>query len=257
MHWEKLPSTEQPCSRPYQGVRVKDPVKELLRRKRGTDLNNSKTTATTAVVVPSTMLSSHPQVAASGLFEAGGGVSDVPPVENGAFCTGWIAQPAPTALQPMAHWPCPEYLPSDPPGPAYTTDMYVQPVCPSYTVVGPSSMLTYTHTPLFTNFGARAPASSSLPQVELPVDTPVTYIPWGQPLTALSTPTVQCTPGAAPFPGPQLVSLPVSVPVPEPDPLQMEQARATVASLPLEKLLEEDDDRDTYVTSPSLFVQST
>ncbi|KAJ8397193.1 hypothetical protein AAFF_G00440270 [Aldrovandia affinis] len=215
MHWEKLLSPEQPCTRPYQGVRVKDPVKELLRRKRGATLINTKTAPTTSVMVPNTMLSSYPQLGGTGIFEVGGGISDMPVSENGAFCTGWIAQPAPAGL-PMTHWSCPDYLPLDHPSPAYTTDMYVQPVCPGYTMVGPSSMLTYTHTPLFTNFGARAPASTSLPQMDLAVDASVRYIPWAQPFTALSTPA-------------------------------LEQARATVASLPLERLLEEDDDSDTIL----------
>ncbi|XP_064158096.1 NF-kappa-B inhibitor delta-like isoform X1 [Anguilla rostrata] len=246
MHWEKLPAPEQPCPRPYQGVRVKDPVKELLQRKRRASLSNCKT-PTTAVVVPNTVLSSYPQVGASGVFEMGGGVSDVPAVENGAFCTGWIAQAAPAAFQPLAQWPCQEPLTHDPSGPAHTTDMYVQPMCPSYTVVGPSSMLTYTHTPIFANFGARTATSTSLPQVDLPADTSVTYIPWTQPLATVSPPGVQCAPGTAPFSGPQLVSLPVPLPFPEPDPLQLEQARATVAHLPLERLLEEDDDGDTIL----------
>ncbi|KAJ8368233.1 hypothetical protein SKAU_G00082610 [Synaphobranchus kaupii] len=242
-----VPSPEQPCPRPYQGVRVKDSVKELLQRKRRANFNNSKTTPPTAVVFPNTMLSSHPQIGASGLFEVGGGVSDMPAVENGAFCTGWIAQSAPAALQPVAHWSCQEPLPHDPSGPAHTTDMYVQPMCPSYAVVGPSSMLTYTHTPLFANFGARAPASTSLPQMDLPADAPVAYIPWAQPLATVSTTAVQCAPGAGPFSGPQLVSLPAPLPFPEPDPLQLEQARAMVSNLPLERLLEEDDDGDTIL----------
>lgn len=38
--------SEQAASKPYQGVRVKDPVKELLRRKRG---NTAKTLPPTAV----------------------------------------------------------------------------------------------------------------------------------------------------------------------------------------------------------------
>lgn len=33
--------------------------------------------------------------------------------------------------------------------------MYVQPVCPSYTVVGPSSVLTYASQPLITNVTVR------------------------------------------------------------------------------------------------------
>lgn len=37
----------QPQPRPYQGVRVKEPVKELLKRKRGNVHNASATAATT------------------------------------------------------------------------------------------------------------------------------------------------------------------------------------------------------------------
>lgn len=43
-------AAEPPSSKPYQGVRVKDPVKELLRRKRGSNNPNSvKTSPPTAV----------------------------------------------------------------------------------------------------------------------------------------------------------------------------------------------------------------
>lgn len=38
---------QQPQPRPYQGVRVKEPVKELLKRKRGNVHNASATAATT------------------------------------------------------------------------------------------------------------------------------------------------------------------------------------------------------------------
>lgn len=100
---------------------------------------------------------------------------------------------------------------------------------------------------------ARTTAPTSLPQADLPADASVTYIPWTQPLATVTTPAVQ----TAPFSAPQLVPLPVPLPFPEPDTQQLEQARATVASLPLERLLEEDDDGDTYVTGPDLFTQSS
>lgn len=38
---------QQPQPRPYQGVRVKEPVKELLKRKRGNVHNSSAAAATT------------------------------------------------------------------------------------------------------------------------------------------------------------------------------------------------------------------
>ncbi|KAJ8280608.1 hypothetical protein GJAV_G00056840 [Gymnothorax javanicus] len=260
MHWEKMPPPEQPSPRPYQGVRVKDPVKELLRRKRRARFINSKSpppTASAKVVVPNTVLSSHPQVGPSDFFEMAGSVSEVPAVENGTFCTGWIAQATPAPLQSVTHWPCPDPLTLDPSSSAHTMDMYVQPMCPSYTVVGPSSMLTYAQTPLFTNFGTRTLASTPLPQVDLPADASVTYIPWTQTLTTVPPPAVQCTPGPASFSAPQLVSLPIPLSFPEPDPTQQEPARPSAVSLPLEKLLEEDGDEDTFATGSSLFTQSS
>lgn len=72
-------------------------------------------------------------------------------VDVGGLCTGWIAQTTSTsALQPLSHWTTPDCQHHDPTIPSHA-DMYVQPFCPSYTVVGPSPMLTFAHTPLFTN----------------------------------------------------------------------------------------------------------
>lgn len=72
-------------------------------------------------------------------------------MDVGGLCTGWIAQTTSTAaFQPLGHWSPADCQQHDPTLPA---DMYVQPICPSYTVVGPSSMLTLAHTPLFTNLG--------------------------------------------------------------------------------------------------------
>ncbi|KPP69018.1 POU domain class 2-associating factor 1-like, partial [Scleropages formosus] len=230
-------SAERAGSKPYQGVRVKDPVKELLRRKRGSDIASSK-----------------PAPRSLGFSEAGTTAEERMIVDDGTLCSGWIAQPAAATLQPVTHWASPEFLPADHNAPAYTTDVYVQPVCPSYTVVGPPSMLTYTHTPLFTNFGTRPTSSQGLPQVDL-LDSSVAYLPWAQPLATFSAPAMQCSPCTAPFPTTQLLSESVSVEVPEPDPERLEDARNVVASLPLEKLLEEDDEKDTYVTDPSLFIQ--
>ena len=61
-----------------------------------------------------------------------------------------------TALQPLAPWtPNTEYVPHEAVSCPYSADMYVQPVCPSYTVVGPSSVLTYASQPLITNVTVR------------------------------------------------------------------------------------------------------
>lgn len=81
-------------------------------------------------------------------------------MDAGALYTGWLTQPTATPLQPMSQWAPTDYLQTDSaPVPvsasAFTSDVYVQPVCPSYTVVAPSSLLTLTHTPLFTNIGVR------------------------------------------------------------------------------------------------------
>ncbi|XP_015228432.1 PREDICTED: POU domain class 2-associating factor 1-like [Cyprinodon variegatus] len=94
-----------------------------------------------------------------------------------------------------------------PAAPALTADVYMQTLCPSYT------MLTYTHTPLLTNFGTIpvAQASTSLPQMELP-DTGLAYPLWAQPLTAISAmpnPGVQFAPGSAALPGSPLVHMPL------------------------------------------------
>lgn len=96
----------------------------------------------------------------SGLLEgslSGGGEGAM---DAGAVYTGWLTQPTATPLQPMSHWAPTDYLQTDTaPVPvsasAFTSDVYVQPVCPSYTVVAPSSLLTLTHTPLFANIGVR------------------------------------------------------------------------------------------------------
>ncbi|MBN3274309.1 IKBD inhibitor, partial [Polyodon spathula] len=167
--------------------------------------------------------------------------------EDGTICTAWIAQPSSAALQPLTHWaPCPEYLPLDGSAPAYTADMYVQPMCPSYAVVGPPSVLTYTSTPLFTNFAPRHPAPSPIPQGELQdPQTQVAYFPWAQSISALPAQAFQCPSSTTPFTSPQLVPLPVTVP--EPAAQELEEAHRTLGSMPIEKLLQEDQDRDTIL----------
>lgn len=76
--------------------------------------------------------------------------------EEGALCAGWLSQPAPATLQPLAPWtPYTEYVSHEAVSCPYSADMYVQPMCPSYTVVGPSSVLTYASQPLITNVTVR------------------------------------------------------------------------------------------------------
>ncbi|XP_054650822.1 POU domain class 2-associating factor 1 [Dunckerocampus dactyliophorus] len=182
--------------RPYQGVRVKDPVKELLRRKRR-------------------------------LFDEASCSGD----SLAAVCEGdgkssqWtVSLPATsTTLQPAVQ----AWSPSDCQQDAstqhlsYTTtstvtaDVYMQTLCPGCT------MLTYTHTPLLTNFGTIpvAPATCSLPHMELP-ESGFAYIPWSQPFTTLSTmPSsgVQFGPGSATLSGSSLVHMPLSTMFPQQD----------------------------------------
>ncbi|XP_060754012.1 POU domain class 2-associating factor 1 isoform X3 [Neoarius graeffei] len=236
MHMGKSLS-EQAASKPYQGVRVKDPVKELLRRKRG---NTAKPVPPTAqVVIPNNALPSYAHVGSSqsALTES---VVDV-----GALCPGWVAQPSSTAaFQPLGHWAPPEYFQHEQTLstlPSLTSDMYVQPVCPSYAVVGPSSVLTLAHTPLFTNLGTISSSSSGLPQIDVQ-DGSLAYIPWAPPLSP-------CPQNVAS----QLLPMPVS----DPEPQQEEPAPSSEGTLALEKLLEQDeeDQKEPYTCSPSLFTQ--
>ncbi|XP_031440067.1 POU domain class 2-associating factor 1 [Clupea harengus] len=241
-------------SKPYQGVRVKDPVKELLRRKRGSSNPHSATSPPTAVVFPNSILPSY-NIGTSGFLEGspGGGYDMV--TDAGALYTGWLAQPTAPTLQPVSHWPPPDYFHTDTtPVPAFSADMYVQPVCPSYTMVAPSSLLTLTHTPLFTNIGTITSTPAALPQVDFH-DTSLAYIPWPQPLTTIPGPVMQYPPCSTALPTSPVPPEPpgpsehVTVPMPEPDQQQMEEEPN-----PLEKLLE-DDPKDSYVCSPSVFTQ--
>ncbi|XP_071327998.1 POU domain class 2-associating factor 1 [Trachinotus anak] len=216
MHWEKSPPAALARSRPYQGVRVRDPVKELLRRKRSLEPQSAKTAPPAADVVAHNNQSPYTQ-AIFGSDVAGGSTAESSAAagDGGLQCTGWKAPPPATSagLQP---WTSPEYGQQDPsaqplayPATTLTADLYMQTLCPSYT------MLTYTHTPLLTNFGTIpvGPAPAALPQMELP-DSGLTYLPWAQPLTTISTmpnPGVQFAPGSAALSGSPLVHMPLSM----------------------------------------------
>ncbi|MBN3294648.1 IKBD inhibitor, partial [Polypterus senegalus] len=56
---------------------------------------------------------------------------------------------------------------------------------------------------------------------------------------------LQCSAAATPFPGTQFLPLPITVP--EPAPHELEEASRAIGSLPIEKLLQEDDDKDTIL----------
>ncbi|XP_077064897.1 POU domain class 2-associating factor 1 isoform X2 [Siphateles boraxobius] len=219
--------SEAPSSKPYQGVRVKDPVKELLRRKRG---NVARTNPPGTVMVPSNTFPSYTHA-------------------------GWIAQTTSTsALQPLSHWTTPDCQHHDPTIPSHA-DMYVQPICPSYTVVGSSPMLTFAHTPLFTNLATVSTSSSALPPVEIP-DSSLTYIPWAQPLSTISSTVMQSPSVQAALSASQLFPVPLTLPVisPEPEPRQVEPPQTTEGTLALEKLLEDDEGhKEPYICNSSLF----
>ncbi|XP_051813507.1 POU domain class 2-associating factor 1 [Acanthochromis polyacanthus] len=221
MHWEKSSPAAVGRSRPYQGVRVRDPVKELLRRKRSLELHSNKTPPLTADAVAHSNQPSFPP----GIFgsDVGSGSAAEPSAaagDGGLQCSGWKAAPSVSSagLQPaVMPWSSSDYNQQDPSAqtlaypatPTLTADVYMQTLCPSYT------MLTYTHTPLLTNFGTIpvAPAPGSLPQMELP-DSGLTYLPWAQPLTTISTmpnPGVQFSSGSAALPGSPLVHMPLSM----------------------------------------------
>ncbi|XP_005271650.1 POU domain class 2-associating factor 1 isoform X1 [Homo sapiens] len=239
-------------ARPYQGVRVKEPVKELLRRKRG-HASSGAAPAPTAVVLPHQPLATYTTVGPSCL-DMEGSVSAV--TEEAALCAGWLSQPTPATLQPLAPWtPYTEYVPHEAVSCPYSADMYVQPVCPSYTVVGPSSVLTYASPPLITNVTTRSSATPAVgPPLEGPEhQAPLTYFPWPQPLSTLPTSTLQYQPPAPALPGPQFVQLPISIP--EPVLQDMEDPRRAASSLTIDKLLLEEEDSDAYALNHTLSVE--
>ncbi|XP_078102985.1 POU domain class 2-associating factor 1 [Sander vitreus] len=298
MHWEKSSPSALARSRPYQGVRVRDPVKELLRRKRNLEPLSIKTAPPSADVVTHNNQSLYTQ----GMFgsDVAGGSPAEPLTEvsdGGLHCAGWRSVPAGTSAgqQPaVTPWSSSDYQQdlsaqtlAYPATPTLTADVFMQTLCPSYT------MLTYTHTPLLTNFGniPVAPAPGSLPQMELP-DSGLTYLPWAQPITTISTmanPGVQFAPGSAALPGSPVVHMPLSMSLTtmipqleaqggghlqpqildlpqhsehqlDPEPQGQSQSSSLEAESPnlLDKLLEdqkgdsEDEDKDSY--SSPLFI---
>uniref|UniRef100_A0ABI7XAQ5 OCA domain-containing protein n=1 Tax=Felis catus TaxID=9685 RepID=A0ABI7XAQ5_FELCA len=238
--------------RPYQGVRVKEPVKELLRRKRGHASSGTAVTPT-AVVLPHQPLATYTTVGPPCLDME---VSASTVTEEGALCAGWLSQPAPATLQPLAPWtPYTEYVSHEAVSCPYSADMYVQPMCPSYTVVGPSSVLTYASQPLITNVTTRGAAAPTVgPQLEGPEhQAPLTYFPWPQPLSTLPASTLQYQPPAPALPGPQFVQLPISIP--EPVLQDTEDPRRAINSLTIDKLLLEEEDGDAYALNHTLSVE--
>nr|XP_033775248.1 POU domain class 2-associating factor 1 isoform X1 [Geotrypetes seraphini] len=255
MHWQRTATSDQQQQpRPYQGVRVKEPVKELLKRKRGSTSSTNATPAAT-VILPHQTLSTYSTIDQS-CIDMNFSTPSLPISDDGALYAGWISQPSPTALQPLSQWAtCPEYVPHEAVTCPYTADMYVQPVCPSYAVVGPSSVLTYTSQPLLTNFTQpRSTSIGPMPPLELTdQQAPLTYFPWAQPISTLPMATLQYPSPTNTLAGPQFVPLPISIP--ELAPQDLEEARRVISCTPIEKLLQEDEDNDTYVLNNTLSIE--
>ncbi|XP_042332463.1 POU domain class 2-associating factor 1 [Sceloporus undulatus] len=258
MHWQKSSASEQLPStpRPYQGVRVKEPVKELLKRKRGSLQNaNVATAATTTVFFPHQSLPSYSptgQVCTDSEFVA----SPLPVVDDGTLYSGWLAQPTPTTLQPLTQWTAyPDYVSHEAVSCPYTGDMYVQPMCPSYTLVGTSSVLTYASQPLITNLAARPSSTPAvMPHLEMmDQQGPLNYFPWTQPISTLSAPSLQYQTAPTALPAPQFLPFPISVP--EVVPQELEDARKDLGDLSMEKLLLEDGNHGTFDLNNSLSVE--
>ncbi|XP_070621128.1 POU domain class 2-associating factor 1 [Erythrolamprus reginae] len=256
MHWQKSSAAEQPSpSRPYQGVRVKEPVKELLKRKRGSAQNAKVAPESMAVFLPHQSLPAY-SPAGQVYSETDLVTSSLPVLDEGSLYSGWLTQPPPATLQPLTQWTTtsPDYVSHEVVSCPYTADMFVQPVCPSYTLVGTSSVLTYTSQPLITNFAARSASSPAVvPHLDvMDQQAPLSYFPWTQPIPTLPATSLQYQPASMALSAPQFVPFPISGA--EPLPQVLEDPRKEMAPLTLEKLLQEDPN-DTYGLNNSLPVE--
>ncbi|XP_063292073.1 POU domain class 2-associating factor 1 [Pelobates fuscus] len=258
MHWQKSVTSDhqqhnQP--RPYLGVRVKEPVKELLKRKRG-HFSNTNTLTPMVTSTYQTYPTYAPMVSNSTDFsyvDTTVTTSALPLHDEGTVYTSWISQPPTAAFQPLTQWTtCPEYISHETVSCPYTGDMYVQPMCQGYTVVGPPSVLTYTSQPLLTNFTARSATPGIATQIEYTdQQAPFTYIPWAQ-----SIPTIPAASHTLPYQatptmlGQQFVPIPISLP--EPVPQEHDDTRPEMNNISIEKLLQEDEDNETYAIQHTL-----
>ncbi|XP_032905414.1 POU domain class 2-associating factor 1 [Amblyraja radiata] len=250
VHWQK-PSSDQSQQRPYLGVRVKDPVKELLKRKRK-NVENTNTTPSSSMVLPRLSMTCYSQIGHPVYHETDAASSPVQPAEEGTFHTTWLPQPSSASLQPVSQWsPCPSYSSHDAVNSPYMQDMCMQAACPSYSMLGPPSVMSYSPQPLQNNFPgncqSRAPTPTGLPQMDLSgQQQSLNHSPWCQTLSALPAPGTPCPASPLPSLPPQFV--PLNISSPEPGLLELEDARRTIANMPIEKLLQQDEDNDTYVT---------
>ncbi|XP_077467776.1 POU domain class 2-associating factor 1 [Stigmatopora argus] len=209
MHLDKSQPAYIGRPRPYQGVRVKDSVKELLRKKRS--IENTNTPLSADLITHN----NHPTCTQETFeHDVFGCSQEKLPVCDGDM-TQWRASLPVTSpgIQPaVSAWSSIDYNQQVTStqstaclvGSALTADVYVPTLRPSYT------MLTYTQTPLFTNIGT----IPSLSQLEHP-ELGCAYIPWNQPLTSLSTMLsgVQFAAGSTTLSGSSLVHMPLSRPL--------------------------------------------
>ncbi|XP_054854364.1 POU domain class 2-associating factor 1 [Eublepharis macularius] len=254
MHWQKSSATEQPpLPRPYQGVRVKEPVRELLKRKRGIAQNANSASGATVFFPHQPLPSYSPtgQVCTESDLVA----PSLPITDDTSLYSGWVAQPAAASLQPLTQWTTyPDYVSHEAVSCPYTADMYVQSMCPSYTLVGTSSVLTYASQPLITNFAARPSTPAVMPHLDVVDQQPsLSYFPWTQPISTLPGPPLQYQPVSTALPAPQFVPLPV--PVPDPVPHELEDARKEMGTLTIEKLLLQDENSGAYDLNNGLPVE--
>uniref|UniRef100_A0A8D0E8W9 POU class 2 homeobox associating factor 1 n=1 Tax=Salvator merianae TaxID=96440 RepID=A0A8D0E8W9_SALMN len=252
-HWERLDQPLPPL-RPYQGVRVKEPVKELLKRKRGSAQN------THAAAPATTVRKAKPHDVSSSFI--GQVVTDsdfitpsLPVMEETSVYSGWLTQPSPASLQPLTQWTTfPDYMSHEAVTCPYTADTYVQPMCPSYTLVGTSSVLTYASQPLITNFARPTSAPTGVPHLDVVEQQgPLNYFPWTQPISTLPTPSLQYQPTSANLPVSQFVPFPVSVP--DIVPQELEDSRKEVGALTMEKFLLQEENSAAYDLTNSLPVE--
>ncbi|XP_075046892.1 POU domain class 2-associating factor 1 [Mixophyes fleayi] len=259
MHWQKSVTSDQHPhnqTRPYLGVRVKEPVKELLKRKRG---NFTGTSSITPTVTSSyqTYPSYTPVVSNAAelpYVDLDATTSLLPIHDEGTLYTGWISQPS--SFQPLTQWTtCPEYISHETVSCPYTGDMYVQPMCQGYTVVGPPSVLTYTSQPLLTNFTTRNTTPCVATQIEYAdQQTPVTYFPWAQTIPSIPAASHSIPYQAAPtaIQCPQFVPIPISLSDPIPE--EPDDSRREINNS-IDKLLHGEEESDSYVLSHTLSIE--
>ncbi|XP_072139973.1 NF-kappa-B inhibitor delta-like [Mobula birostris] len=249
MHWQKS-SPDQSQQRPYLGVRVKDPVKELLKRKRK-NVENTNTTSSSSMVLPHLSMTCYSQIGHPVFHETDVSSSSIQHAEEGTFHTTWLPQPSSANLQPIPQWsPCPNYTSHDAVNSSYVQDVCMQPACPSYAMMGPASLMSYSSQPLLSNFGvncqSRAPTPAGISQMDLlDQQSALSHSSWSQTLSALPASGAPCqTNSLQPLPS---QFMPLNIPIPELGLLELEDARRTIASMAIEKLLQQDEDNDTIL----------